>query len=305
MRPSVRQLEYAVAVAEARHFGRAARACAVSQPALSAQIQALEQLLGVRLFERSRRGVSLTPAGERVVARARDALRALDGLTEAAALAREPLCGPLHLGVIPTVAPYLLPRWLPHVRTAWPKLRLFLREERTARLLAQLAAGELDLLLLALPVSRPELESFSIAREPFVLAAPAGHPLARGRRPLAQSELAGQPVLLLEDGHCLRDQALAVCQQSGAGVSEDVRATSLPTLVQMVASGLGVTLLPVSAAEVEARGRAELAVRAFRPPLPSRELGLVWRRASPRAAEFRMLGELLRRHVPRAFAADR
>jgi LysR family hydrogen peroxide-inducible transcriptional activator len=295
MRPSVRQLEYAVALAEQRHFGRAARACAVTQPALSAQIQALEELLGVRLFERSRRGVTPTPAGARVLERAREALRTLDGVGEAAALAREPLSGPLRLGVIPTIAPYLLPRWLPRVREAWPKLRPYLHEDRTARLVAQLAAGELDLLLLALPIANPAFESLSIAREPFVLAAPAGHPLVRGRRPLAQAELAGAPILLLDDGHCLRDQALAVCGQARAAASDEVRAASLSTLVQMVASGLGVTLLPLSAVDVEVRDRAELAVRAFQKPPPSRELGLVWRRASPQAEEFRLLGELLRR----------
>jgi LysR family hydrogen peroxide-inducible transcriptional activator len=294
MRPSVRQLEYAVALSEQRHFGRAARACAVTQPALSAQIQALEALLGVRLFERSRRGVTPTPAGVRVLERAREALRALDGVCQAAATAREPLSGSLRLGVIPTIAPYLLPRWLPRVRATWPKLRLYLHEDRTARLVAQLTAGELDLLLLALPVASPACESFSIAREPFVLAAPAGHPLARGRRPLAQSELAGAPILLLEDGHCLRDQALAVCGQAGASASDEVRAASLATLVQMVASGLGVTLLPLSAVDVEVRDRAELAVRAFQKPPPTRELGLLWRRASPQAEEFRLLGERLR-----------
>jgi LysR family hydrogen peroxide-inducible transcriptional activator len=306
VRPSVRQLEYAVALAEQAHFGRAARACAVSQPALSAQIQALEQVLGVRLFERSRRGVRLKPAGERVVQRAREALRALDELGEAAAQAREPLSGPLHLGVIPTVAPYLLPGWLPHVRAAWPRLRLFLHEERTPRLVAQLAAGELDVLLLALPIARADFESCPIAREPFWLATPAGHRLARGRGgPVAEAELAGEPVLLLEDGHCLRDQALAVCRGAGAGESEEVRAASLSTLVQMVAGGLGVTLLPASALEVEARGRQELAVRPFRAPAPSRELGLVWRRASQRGEEFRLLAALLRRHVPRGVAASR
>jgi LysR family hydrogen peroxide-inducible transcriptional activator len=299
MRPSIRQLEYAVALAEHGHFGRAARACAVSQPALSAQIQALEQVLGVRLFERSRRGVRPTAAGQRVVERAREALRVLDDLDETAALAREPLSGPLRLGVIPTVAPYLLPGWLPHVRAAFPRLRPFLHEERTPRLVAQLAAGQLDLLLLALPIPRPDFETCTIAREPFWLALPAQHRLAKRRGPVAESELASEPVLLLEDGHCLRDQALAVCREAGAGESEEVRATSLSTLVQMVASGLGVTLLPASALDVEVRGRRELAVRPFQRPAPSRELGLVWRRASQRGEEFRQLAAVLRRHTPR------
>jgi LysR family hydrogen peroxide-inducible transcriptional activator len=294
VRPTVRQLEYAVALAESLHFGRAARACAVTQPALSAQIRALEELLGVPLFERSRRKVRLTRAGAAVIERARDVLRGLDELVEAAGAAREPLSGPLHLGVIPTVAPYLLPRWLPRVRANWPSLRLFLHEDRTARLLAALAEGRLDLVLLALPLDRPDVESLPIFAEPFVLAAPPGHPLARGRGPVGESELAREPVLLLEDGHCLRDQALAVCEQAGAREAEGVRAASLNTLVQMVAGGLGVTLLPASAVATEARGRA-VAVRPFRAPAPSREIGLAWRRTSPRAEEFRQLGALLRK----------
>jgi LysR family hydrogen peroxide-inducible transcriptional activator len=299
-RPSLRQLECAVAVANALHFGRAARACAVTQPALSAQIRALEDLLGVALFERSRRGVALTRAGERVVARARDLLQGLDELVELAAGEREPLVGPLHLGVIPTVAPYLLPRWLARVRDAHPKLQLLLHEDRTAALVQRLREASLDLLLLALPVAGSDLEALPIFREPFVLAAPRGHRLAQGRGPLAQGDLEGEPVLLLEDGHCLRDQALAVCRDRGARESETVRAASLSTLVQMVRGGLGVTLLPTSSLDVELRGGRDLAVRPFREPAPSREIGLLWRKSSPRASEFRALGEILRRHAPRA-----
>jgi LysR family hydrogen peroxide-inducible transcriptional activator len=292
IRPSVRQLEYAVALADALHFGRAARACAVTQPALSAQVAALEELLELRLFERSRRGVRQTAAGAAVIERAREILRGLDELVETARGAREPLCGALHLGVIPTLAPYLLPRWLPRVRAAWPRLRLFLHEDRTARLVAALAEGRLDLLLLALPVGRADVESFPIFDEPFLLAAPRGHALARGRGPVRESALAGEPVLLLEDGHCLRDQALAVCQQAGAREATDVRAASLGTLVQMVAGGLGVTLLPASAVAAEVRGRS-VVVRPFRAPAPRRRIGLAWRKSSPRAAEFRELGAFL------------
>ena len=299
MRPSIRQLEYAVALADALHFGRAARACHVTQPALSSQIQALEEGLGVRLFERSRRGVRLTRAGRGVIAGARDVLARLDALVEAACEARAPLCGPLHLGVIPTVAPYLLPGWLPRVREAHPELRLFLHEDRTASLLERLRAGELDLLLLALPLDEPDVETLPIFREPFVLATPRGHPLARGSGTLRESDLAHEPVLLLADGHCLRDQALAVCRQAGARESQEVRAASLSTLVQMVAGGLGVTLLPASAVPVEARGREEIAIRPFRAPGPSREIGLAWRRSSGRGEEFRLLGALLSRPAAR------
>jgi len=292
VRPTVRQLEYLVAVADARHFGRAARQCAVTQPALSAQIAALEETLGVRVFERSRRGAAPTRAGERVIERARAALRLVDEVTAAAREAREPLSGPLHLGVIPTVAPYLLPRGLAAVRRRYPRLRLFLHEEQTARVLAGLTEGRLDVALVALPPDAPGLESCSLGREAFLLAVPPGHPLARTRRRVGEEALAGQPVLLLEDGHCLRDQALAVCRHAGARESEGVRASSLSTLAQMVAGGLGVTLLPASAAAVE--GRSGLALLRFRDPEPSRELGLVWRKASPRGDEFRSLAEVLR-----------
>jgi LysR family hydrogen peroxide-inducible transcriptional activator len=294
MRPSVRQLEYLVAVADARHFGRAARACAVTQPALSAQIQALEEHLGIRAFERSRRGVTVTPAGARVVEKARAALRALDDLVAAAGAMREPLTGPLHLGVIPTIAPYCLPRWLPRVRRACPALELYLHEDQTARLVRRLREGELDLLLLALPVEGPDLESLLLFEEPFVLAAPRGHALARspGKR-IAESDLVGEPVLLLEDGHCLRDQALSICRHAGAREAEQVRASSLSTLVQMVANGLGLTLLPASAVAAETRGQRDLVVRPFTAPPPRRKVGLVWRRASSRSAEFRRLGAIL------------
>jgi LysR family hydrogen peroxide-inducible transcriptional activator len=294
-RPSLRQLEYLVALADAGHFGRAAHACAVTQPALSAQILALEGELGVRLFERSRRGVTPTPAGARVLERARAALRTLDQLLETAQASREPLTGPLQLGVIPTVAPYLLPARLPAVRAAFPKLRLYLREDRTEPSLARLREGTLDLLLLALPVEGDDLESLPLLEEPFLLAAPADHPLvSRRRRRVRQEDLAREEVLLLEDGHCLRDQALDVCRQAGAREAEGVRASSLGTLVQMVANGLGVTLLPAMAVETEVARGEGLEVRPFAPPVPRRCIGLVWRRASERRAEFEALAGQLR-----------
>jgi LysR family hydrogen peroxide-inducible transcriptional activator len=298
MRPSIRQLEYAVALAEAGHFGRAAQACHITQPALSAQIQALEQELGVALFERSRRGASLTPTGRWVVARARALLEGIDELCEVARGAREPLSGPLRLGVIPTVAPYLLPAWLPHVRKAWPRLRLFLREDQTDRIVEQLVDAELDVLLLALPIERSDVVAFPIFREPFVLVAPRDHPLGRGRGPVSQDELSEHDVMLLEDGHCLRDQALAVCRGSGARESSALRASSLTTLVQMVIGGLGVTLLPASAVDVELHGEDDVVVRRFREPAPGREIGLLWRKTSPRTEEFTLLGELLQRRAP-------
>lgn len=293
-RPSLRQLEYVEALARARHFGRAARACAVTQPALSAQILALENELGVRLFERSRRGVTPSPAGQRVVERARAVLHQLDELVDTARASREPLSGPLQLGVIPTVAPYLLPGRLPHVRAAFPRLRLYLREDQTERLLARLRDGDLDLLLLALPVEGSDLESLPLFDEAFVLAAPKGHPLvSKRRRRVKQSDLSGEEVLLLEDGHCLRDQALEICRQAGARETEAVRASSLVTLVQMVANGLGVTLLPAMAVETEVARSGGIEVRPLTPP-PKRSIGLVWRKASGRRPEFEALAGQLR-----------
>jgi LysR family hydrogen peroxide-inducible transcriptional activator len=291
-RPSVRQLEYAVAVAEHRHFGRAARACAISQPALSTQVQLLEDELGVRLFERARRGVLLTAAGEAVLERARAALRALDDVVDAARQ-RGPLAGPLQLGVIPTVAPYLLPRWLPKVRAAWPELRIFLHEDQTARIVERLRRGELDLLLLALPIDGPDLQALPLFAEPFLLAVPQGHRLAGGgRRRVLERDLGGEVVLLLEDGHCLRDQALSVCRHAGARESLEVRASSLATLVQMVASGFGVTLLPEGAAPAEVHPQDGIVLRRFHAPEPTRTLGLLWRKASPRGEAFAELGSL-------------
>lgn len=299
MRPSIRQLEYLVAVAGTLHFGRAAKSCAITQPALSAQIQALEEDLGVQIFERSRRRVTVTRPGEPVIERARAALRAIDDLVETARGARDPLTGPLHLGVIPTIAPYLLPRWLPVVRESYPDLQLFLHEDQTMRLVQGLREGKLDLLLLALPVQGSDLEAMALFNEPFVLAAPASHRLVSMRRKqVRESDLADEQVLLLEDGHCLRDQALAVCQLAGAREAEHVRASSLNTLVQMVANGLGITLLPTSAVSVEVRGQTDIAIRPFKAPPPSRDVGLVWRRASARGDEFQLLGQLLRWHVP-------
>ena len=292
MRLSVRQLECLVAVADALHFGRAARQLAITQPALSAQVRQAEELLGVQLFERGRRRVLETPAGTRVVAQARAALREIDACGEVAQAARRPLVGPLRLGVIPTVAPYLLPGRLPAVRRAHRELQLVLREEKTDELVRGLQQGQLELLLLALPVEA-ELATLPLYEEPFVFVAGRGHPLARGRGPLRESQLSQSDVLLLEDGHCLRDQALAVCDRAGAREATGLRATSLGTLVQMVANGLGSTLLPELALPVLLRPDLGMVTRRFRAPAPSRSIGLAWRPGSPRRAEFEQLGALL------------
>jgi LysR family hydrogen peroxide-inducible transcriptional activator len=291
-RPSVRQLECVVAVADHHSFRAAATSVGVTQPALSAHVAALEVLLGVQIFERDRRRVLVTPAGAAVVARARAALHAIESVVESARSAGAPLAGPLRVGVIPTVAPYLLPRVLPAVRQRFPKLMLVLREDQTARILDELEAGRLDAVVLALPVPG-DVTAAPLFDEEFLLAVPRGSELA-ARRKVRDDDLAGQDVLLLEDGHCLRDQALAVCQGAGATEAVQMRATSLTTLVQMVAGGLGLTLLPELAAPVLAASPSTGVVTVrFAAPAPTRTIGLVWRTSSARLREFRLLAEVM------------
>ena len=290
-RPTLRQLEYAVAVEEHRSFQNAADACGVSQPGLSAQLRALEDQLGARLFERSPREVVPTAAGEEVVHRARAVLAATDDLVAAARALSEPLAGPLHLGVIPTIAPFLLPSALPRIRRVFPRLRLFLHEERTPVLVERVRSGRLDVALLALEADLGDLETLALFRDPFVVAVGRDHPLAR-RRSIGERELEGSEVLLLEDGHCFRDQALEICHRAGASEVGDFRAASLGTLVEMVGGGMGATLLPGMAAAAPGLPRS-LVVRPFRKPGPGRTVGLAWRRTSPRGEEFRRLGEVI------------
>jgi LysR family hydrogen peroxide-inducible transcriptional activator len=286
-----RQLEYLVALADTLGFRKAAQRANVSQPALSAQIQQIEALLGLQLFERSHRGVLLTPAGEAVVARARRLLREGDDLLAAARSWRDPFQGSWRLGLIPTVAPYLLPEILPGVARAHPDLRLLLREERTPVLVQELAAGGLEAAILADVPDLGDLARAPLAGDPFLLAAPRSHPLAR-KRAIAPGDLDHAPMLLLEDGHCLRGQALAFCAKAGAREA-DFRASSLSTLVQMVASGLGLTLLPSLCAPLEC-SRADLVVRPFAAPVPTRQLVLAWRQGSPLAAALEGFAKELR-----------
>ena len=295
MRPSLRQLEYLVALADRLHFRAAAEASHVTQPALSAQIAQLEQDLGVQLFERDRRRVMPTAAGGAVVERARVILAQLDELVESTRTWRAPLAGRLRLGVIPTVGPYLLPKVLPDVRRKHPQLELLLREDRTPHLVEALAHGKLDLVLLALEADLGDARTLPLFRDEFVLLLPRGHRLA-ARKQVREADLADEQVLLLEDGHCLRDQALGLCQRAGAQELADLRASSMSTLVQMVASSFGVTLLPELAVPVEARGR-ELVTLPFTKPRPFRTIGLGWRPTSPRAAEFELLAQTLGRAV--------
>ncbi len=293
---TLRQLQYAATVAERRHFRKAAEACAVSQPSLSAQLADLEASLGVRLFERDRRGVLVTAAGEELLARARRILLEADDLVDAALRARDPLAGTLRLGVIPTISPYLLPAVVPSLRKRFPRLDLLWTEDKTEVLRAALAEGRLDGALLALEADIGDVEREVIARDPFVLATPHKHPLGAPRRPVASRELDGVSFLLLDDGHCFRTQALAFCAATRAH-ELGFRATSLTTLAQMVASGAGVTLLPKLAVATEAR-RSRLAVRRLAEPAPHRTIALVWRRGSPRRATLAQLAGVVRGAYP-------
>lgn len=289
---SLRQLEYFVAVAEHLSFRNAADACFVTQPGLSSQIKELETLLGVRLFERSQRSVLVTPSGEHLLPLARSMLAAADEFVDVARSLTQPLSGTLRLGVIPTIAPYLLPQALLGLRRSHPQLRILLHEGQTQDLLQLLLHGKLDVLLLALEADLGNVTTFPLAKDHFVLAMAENHGLAK-RKLVSQADIAGEQVLLLEDGHCLRDQALEVCHKSGASEIGNFRASSLTTLVQMVAGGIGITLLPQMSLPVEATPLNQLVVKPFQKPQPYRTIGLAWRTTSPREKEFRLLAAAL------------
>jgi LysR family transcriptional regulator, hydrogen peroxide-inducible genes activator len=293
---TLRQLQYAVAVADTLSFHRAAARCHVSQPSLSAQLAQLEDALRVKLFERDRRRVLPTAAGVQLVARARRLLVEADDLIEEARRVGDPLTGTLRIGVIPTISPYLLPRLTPALRERYPKLTTLWIEDRTDVLVRRLAAGELDAAILALEADIGQVEHELIGRDPFVLATPPGHPLGASRKPASPAELRGESVLLLDDGHCFRQQALSLCEKADAEEME-FRATSLPTLAQMVAAGAGVTLLPLLAIDAEARA-AHLRVRRFADPAPHRTIALVWRPRSPLSAPLRQLGAAMAAAYP-------
>jgi LysR family hydrogen peroxide-inducible transcriptional activator len=289
---TLRQLQYVLAVAETRNFHRAAEACAVVQPSLSTQIATMEDALGVRIFERDRRGVLLTPAGEVLVARCRKILLEAEELVRQARQFQDPLAGPMRLGVIPTLAPYLLPEIAPRLREAHAALIPLWTEERTPVLVRMLQEGRLDGAVMALEAELQDLETAVLGRDPFVLTLPKGHPLSKGRGAVRMEALEGERLLLLEDGHCLRDQALAAC---GSTRVEELgyRATSLPTLVQMVASGAGLTLLPRLAVATET-GRAPVATRAIAAPVPFRTIVLAWRKGSHAADALKGLAATLK-----------
>ena len=291
--PTLRQLRYLVAVVDRCHFGQAAEDCLVSQSTLSAAILELEDLLGTPLLERTKRSVVPTPLGREIAGRARDLLKHAEDLVDIAQAATDPMAGPLRLGVIPTIGPFLLPRAMPVLRAAFPRLRLYLREDQTARLLTQLAAGELDVALLALPYPTADLEAAALGEDRFWVICPPGHALGGGR-PVRPSDMALEDLLLLEDGHCLRDHALAACSLEGAKRNVAFQGTSLHTLVQMVANGIGVTLLPEMALESGILNGLVLSAVPLDGEAAHRRIGLVWRRTSGRKETFRRLATELR-----------
>lgn len=294
--PTLRQLEYVVAVADLMHFGRAAKRCAVSQPALSKQVQEVEQLLGITLFERTRPQVQLTHKGKQIVAQARVVLSEARMLLQVATATRGMFQGQLHLGVIPTLSPYVLPLLWKEMRSLYAGLQTVLVEQKTYVLVEELRAGRLDLLLLALPVEASGLCVLPLYDEPFVFAAPKEHVLGVNK-PVKEEILTDEPLLLLEEGHCLRDHALDVCTARGGGAGLlNIEASSVTTLMLMVEAGMGPTLLPASSLPVEWPKASDVVLRAFVSQTPpSRRVGLVWRPTSPRTELFQALGELLLR----------
>jgi LysR family hydrogen peroxide-inducible transcriptional activator len=298
---NLRDLSYLVAVAENLHFGKAAATCHISQPTLSMQLKKLEEEIGAQLFERTNKNVLLTPLGHDIVVQARRVLQEVGHMRQIARNGADPLTGDLRMGVFPTLAPYLLPSLVPKIKSTFPALNLLLVEDKTANLIKQLEDGQLDCALLAVPIDNDRFVAAKVFVEDFYLAVPAGHPLA-DRASIAPAELENLSLLLLDEGHCLRDQALMVCRAIGAGEAMKFRATSLETLRHMVAGGNAVTLIPHLAVRHD-----DPLVRylPFKKPAPSRTIGLYWRRTSARAALYAMLSRHLALRPQKAVAKNR
>lgn len=285
---NVRALQYFVKLADLKHFSKAAEACFVSQPTLSTQIRKLEEELGVQLVERAPRKVMLTPVGEEIALRARGVLNDIEQIRTAARRNTNPAEGTLRLGLFPTLAPYLLPHVIPSIRKAYPRLKLQLSEEKTDDILEMLRRGELDAALLALPIDDDGLTVKPLFEEPFVLALPEDHPLA-SKKTVCIDDLSGSELLLLEDGHCMRNHALEVCELSGASERVDFHATSMETLRQMVAADVGITLMPLLAVKPPIAETGNVVFRAFKKPAPSRTIAMVWRNSSALSSFFETL----------------
>jgi LysR family hydrogen peroxide-inducible transcriptional activator len=292
----LKDLRYLVAVADTRHFGRAAERSFVSQPTLSAQLKKLEAYLGVQLIERAPKRVQLTAAGEEIVERARRILGASDEIVELAHGHRDPLAGRLRVALLPTIGPYLLPNVAARLRKQLPRLELMLYEYQTDPMLEKLHSGEIDVGILALPVPMDGLESAELYKEPFTVAVPSGHRLAQ-RASIKVGDLDHETLLLLEDGHCLRDQALAICASSGVHEKQDFRATSLETLRQMVAAGVGITLLPELAGRGAYGNARGISIKPFARPVPTRTIGALWRKSTTRRAVIEALCKLIEAHA--------
>ena len=300
---NLRDLKYLVALADHKHFGRAAAACYVSQPTLSTQIKKLEDELGVPLVERAPRKVMLTPAGRDAAERARRIVAEVEQMKEAARRSQDPEAGTVRLGMFPTLGPYLLPHVVPRIRARFPHLELLLVEEKSDVLLSRLREGKLDAGLLALPVADDQLHTEFLFEEPFVLAVPESHPLAQ-RGSLTLAELSHQQLLLLEDGHCLREQALDVCRLSGANEKSEFRATSLETLRQMVAAEVGITLLPTLAVKPPVARSPNIHLLAFSDSHPSRRIAMVWRKSSAMSGFLQVFAQVFRELPPGLFQPD-
>jgi len=294
----LKDLRYLVAVADTRHFGHAAARCFVSQPTLSAQLKKLEAYLGVQLIERQPRKVALTEAGVQVVARARRIIEASEEIVALTQQQKDPLTGRLRIALLPTIGPYLLPLVASRIRKKLPRLDLFLYEYQTGPMLEHLQAGDIDMGILALPVPADGMQQRELYDEPFVLAAPDKHALAK-KPSIKPADLDDQTLLLLEDGHCLRDQALAVCARTSAHERQDFRATSLETLRQMVASGGGITLLPQLASRGAYGSARGVSIVPFAAPAPSRHIGALWRRSSARNGAIHAVCEVIAEIAPK------
>lgn len=289
---NIRALQYLVTLSEMRHFSKAAEACHVSQPTLSTQVRKIEEELGVQLVERSPRRVMMTQVGREVVGRARAVLNEVEAMHQISRQSRDPGTGVFKIGIFPTLAPYLLPHVIPGIRRRFPKLTLQLFEEKTEDVLRLLTQGRLDAGLVALPIPEEltQLEVRELFEEQFVLAMPDTHPLAKKPR-ISVQDLRNQELLLLEDGHCLRDQALEVCQMVGAEEKVDFHATSMETLRQMVAANTGITLMPCLAVKPPVAPTENVTIRAFDDPAPKRTIAMIWRKSTPLSGFFGKLAE--------------
>ena len=294
--PTLRQLQYLVALGETGSFSRAAEACHVTQPTLSAGIKELEEMLGVKLAEREARGAKLTHAGQLAVTRATALINDAHALVQTVQSAGALLTGPFHLGAIPTIAPFVLPAAVRALSETYPNLKLYLHEDKTSRLIDQLRTRTLDAALIALPWDVHGVETLPLFDDEFLFAAPINHPLAK-KNGLSPEDLANEDILLLEDGHCLRDHALSICRMKTGENKGQVAATSLGTLVNMIAGGLGVSLLPKLATDNGLATGPDVALREFVRPVIGRQIGIAWRTGSPREADARKIGEIVKAAV--------